>query len=827
MSSPLFHIAEVLLPLPVKGTFQYLIPGENVNQAAIGKRVTVQFGRKKIYTGIITGLIESNENPGKLKSVLEIIDEEAIVTGSQLRLFDWMAKYYMCHTGEVLRAALPSGLKLSSESRIELIDRNWKERSEELKDEEHHLLQFLDSKEHLSIGEAANILGKVNPRPQLKKLADAEFIAFFEEVVDRFRPKKVRKLRLTEAFNEPERIEILFAEIEKREKQLEALMLYLKEVPVLEHPERNTAGIVNADFIKMGASQSSLNTLVKNGVFEYFEERISRFPGTDSGDRIFELSGAQHSALRQIEEQWQAKDVVLLHGMTGSGKTEIYIRLIEKVIAEGKQCLYLLPEIALTTHIVERLRKSFGDEIGVFHSKFSDNERVEIWENMLKGSYKLVVGVRSSLFLPFSKLGLVIVDEEHDHSFKQHDPAPRYHARETSIILAGIFGGKVLLGSATPALESYYLSEMGKWGRVDLHKRFHQDAVLPKLELQDELEASRKGLMQSIFTKNSIEAIEKTLEDKNQAIIFQNRRGYSPYLMCRRCGYIPMCHQCDVSLTLHQYDRQLRCHYCGFYEEPPSRCPRCNHTRFQTMGTGTEKIEEVAELFFPGANIRRMDLDTTRGKYAHQSILEAFDKQNIDILVGTQMVTKGLDFDHVELVLVLGVDKLLFFPDFRSNERTFQLITQVSGRAGRKSRHGRVLVQTNNSDHPIFTFISDNNYRGFYDWELGERQRYHYPPYMRMIKISLRSRDENALAQDSGQLAALLLGHFGKSRVLGPEKPPVAFIRKQHIREFFLKFERDNISPSAFKDKLNEILENFETETEAPNLRVIVDVDPV
>jgi primosomal protein N' (replication factor Y) len=677
------------------------------------------------------------------------------------------------------------------------------------------------------MGEAANILGKVNPRPQLKKLADEDFIAFFEEVVDRFRPKKVRKVRFTEQFNDPDTIQLLFEEIEKKEKQLEALMLYLKEVPVLEHPDRNAEGIVNADFIKMGASQSSVNTLVKNGVFEYFEERISRFPSVQGGDRRFELTENQNEALQEIRSQWEEKDVVLLHGITGSGKTEIYIKLIEEVIAEGRECLYLLPEIALTTHIVERLRKSFGDDIGVFHSKFSDNERVEIWENMLKGRYKLVVGVRSSLFLPFRDLGLVIVDEEHDYSFKQHDPAPRYHAREAGIILAGLFGGKVLLGSATPAMESYFLSEAGKWGRVDLLKRFHKDAVLPKLELQDELVAHKKGLMQSIFTKDSIEAIEKTLEDKNQAIIFQNRRGYSPYLMCRRCGYIPMCHQCDVSLTLHQYDRQLRCHYCGFYEEPPSRCPRCNHTRFQTMGTGTEKIEEVAELFFPDAGIRRMDLDTTRGKYAHQSILDAFDKQNIDILIGTQMVTKGLDFDHVELVLVIGVDKLLFFPDFRSNERTFQVITQVSGRAGRKSRHGRVLVQTNNTDHPIFKFISENDYRGFYEWELAERNRFHYPPFTRIIKVSLRSRDEQSLIWDSQQLSVLLKGAFGKRRVLGPEKPPVAFIRKQHIREFYLKYERDNISPAAFKDKLQEILDTFETEAEAPNLRLIVDVDPI
>ncbi len=445
----------------------------------------------------------------------------------------------------------------------------------------------------------------------------------------------------------------------------------------------------------------------------------------------------------------------------------------------------------------------------------------------MKKKYSLLVGVRSSSFLPFENLGLVIIDEEHDSSFKQHDPAPRYHARESAIMLASMHGAKVLLGTATPSIESYFLTEKGKWAYVALNKRFHPDAVLPKLEIQNFMEAQKKGLTQSIFTRSAIEALQKTLDDKKQAIIFQNRRGYSPYLQCQVCSYVPMCHQCDVSLVLHQYDRQLRCHYCGFYEEPPNRCPQCNSSNFKTMGTGTEKVEEELGLLFPDARIRRMDLDTTRGKYAHQSILDAFDKQEVDFLVGTQMVTKGLDFGSVELVLVIGVDKLLYFPDFRSTERSFQIITQVSGRSGRTSKDGKVLILSNRPDHHIFSFILKNDYLGFYNWEIEERKKFEYPPFTRIIRLIIKGKNVNDLERETQELTQTIIRVFGKKRVLGPSKPPVSRIRNLNILEIFLKLERDKLNPAAVKNKLAEIINTFEKNVKVSNLRIIVDVDPV
>lgn len=822
-----YHIAEIILPLAVKGSFQYIISEDDIAHAKLGSRAIVQFGKKKIYTGIIAHIFQSSSPHPKLKKVLEIPDNEAIINTTQLRFIEWMHNYYMCYSGEVLRAALPSGLKLNSESRIELIDKNWENRSSELSDDEFNLLKHLSEKEQINLAEVSALLNKVNPGRLLKKLSDQEYIAFFEEVVDRYRPKKIRKVRLNEDYNNPEIMEELFEELSSREKQIDVLMLYLKESTILENPSNNSKGIANAELVKQGASQSSINTLVKNGYMEFFDQRISRFPEFENEDRQFQLSANQKKAFSEIKQKWESNKVVLLQGITGSGKTEIYIELIREAIKKGKQCLYLLPEIALTTHIVERLKKVFGNEIGVYHSRFSDNERVEIWENLIKHKYKLVVGVRSSLFLPFDNLGLLIVDEEHDSSFKQHDPAPRYHARESAIMLAQMHDAHILLGSATPAIESNYLCEQGKWGKVELKERFHKNSALPKITFQNFREAKIKGLTKSIFTKQSLDALQKTLDDKKQAIIFQNRRGYSPYLQCMQCGYIPMCHQCDVSLVLHQYQRQLRCHYCGFYEEPPARCPKCNNSHFQTMGTGTEKVEEEIQLLFPDAGIQRMDLDTTRGKFAHQNILEAFDSGKIDFLVGTQMVTKGLDFDNVELVLVIGVDRLLFFPDFRATERTFQTITQVSGRAGRKSDLGRVMLQTNMPEHELFSYVHKNDYDGFFNWELAERNRFFYPPFSRIIKLTLKSRDVRELESDARLLGTMLKNDLGSKRVLGPEEPPVARIRNLYIREIFLKYEREGIKPSAFKSKIDDVLKAFDKKKNAPNLRLIIDVDPV
>lgn len=821
-----YHIAEVAVPLAVKGTFQYLIPEEYHDIAVPGQRVIVQFGKKRIYTAIILEIVKADASYRGLKRILEFPDDHPIINSKQVQFFKWMADYYMAHIGEVIRAALPSGLKLNSESRLELIDKNWEDKLPELSDHAFEVLKVLNEKGHLNIAEVSSITALANPSRILKELAGHEIIAFYEQVIDKYRPKTIKKIRLLDEYNEEKVLEDLFSVLEKKEKQLEALMIYIREVRVLESPANNESGIANKTLIEKGASQSSISTLIKNGIFELYEEKQSRFPLRPEMDYTIELSKIQINAAKEIEEHWENEKVVLLKGITGSGKTEIYIEHIKRQLDKGKQCLLLLPEIALTTQIVERLQAVFSNELGVYHSRFSDNERVEIWENLNSGKYRVIIGVRSALFLPFSNLGLIVVDEEHDSSYKQKDPAPRYNARESAIILARLHNARVLLGSATPSMESFYLANSGKWALVELNQRFHEKAKLPQIQLVNFLDAQKKGQVKSIFTSSTVDTIRDHLEVGKQVIVFQNRRGYAPYLQCMNCGYIPMCHQCDVSLTLHQYLNQLRCHYCGFYEEPPKKCPRCQSAKFNMIGSGTEKIEEELRLLLPETAIQRMDLDTTRGKYAHQKILEDFKNQRIEILVGTQMLSKGLDFDNVELVVVVGADRMMFFPDFRSNERAFQTITQVSGRAGRKTGEGLVIIESNDPSHFVYDFIRHNDYLGFYNKEIQDREKFKYPPFFRMAKIITKSKDERLLEFESNKIGAALKEVFGNSRILGPDKPPVSRIRNFYIMEIWMKFERDQISTSAYRARIREVLDAYEKQSDNSAIRINIDIDP-
>ena len=821
--------ANVLIPVPIPKSFTYRIPKNLEPSVVVGARVVVQFGRKKILTGVVADLHEDPPKAYEAKYILEVLDDIPAMNGLQIRLLHWIAEYYMCTIGEVLNAALPSGLKLSSQSNIQLHP-DFKPDNEnyEYSEKEAQILSVLQHRSRLTYDEVADILQQKTIYPVLKSLLSKNSILIFEEIKEKFKPKKVTKVRLSQQFvNDEALLEGLFEKLAKRPKQTQILLKYLQEVPIFHHPERNFSGLDKKNLLSANLSLSSLNTMVKNEIFEVFEEVVSRFeiPGDNNTSPVsIKFSEAQSQALEKLLQTYTQKDIALLHGITGSGKTEIYIDLIRKNLESGNQVLYLLPEIALTTQIVKRLMKVFGSKMGVFHSRFSDNERVEVWNGVLSGKFMFVVGVRSAVFLPFDNLGLIIIDEEHDTSYKQFDPAPRYHARDVAMVLAGFHHAKVLLGSATPSMESYYLALQKKYGLVELNKRF-SGAELPDFELVDVLKERKKKTMKEDFSPQLISAIQETLKEEEQVIIFQNRRGYAPYIACQDCNWIPKCDSCAVSLTYHMYIDQLRCHYCGYQEKPGPACPACGSTKLKTVGFGTEKLEEDLKSFFPEANIRRMDLDTTRSKYSYQNIIDDFEKGDTDILVGTQMLSKGLDFAKVSTVGILDADRMINFPDFRSTEKTFQLITQVSGRAGRRDKRGKVYIQTAQSDHPLFQKIMDHNYRQMFLDELKEREKYNYPPFVRIIKVTVRHPEKQVCHKAAVYLFSLLRKALGENRTLGPNEPLVSKIRNQYLMEILVKIERDKINLKAAKKVLRDCTVAIETDKQFKGVRVVIDVD--
>ncbi len=687
--------ADILLPVPVAGYYTYRIPSDWNSLVTRGSRVIAQFGPKKILTGVVVQVHDQPPKAYEAKYLLDVLDEQPVVTEPQLALFNWMSEYYMTAEGQVLHVALPSGLKLSSQSRIQLNPEfDADHQIYPMSSEEQLLLAAITSNQSMEYDQLQEVLGGASVHKWIKSLLYKNAILLFEEVKEKYQPKKEKRIRLGSAYLKKASLEALFTQLEKQAAQSNLLLKFLQKVPVFNDPSLNQKGISKKELLDADVSASSLKTLQKKGVLEEFAVTVSRFPQTSKHpESEFTLSPTQSSARDQILQLFEQQDIVLFQGVTGSGKTEIYIDLIQKVIASGEQVLYLLPEIALTTQIVARLQRVFGSQMGVYHSRFSDNERVEVWQGVLSGRFSLVVGVRSSVLLPFDNLGLVIVDEEHESSYKQFDPAPRYHARDVALVLAQMHHAKTLLGSATPSVESYHYAQQGKYGLVNLSERFGKVA-LPEFELIDTAKARLKKQMNGIFSEHLLGAIQQTLSNEKQVIIFQNRRGYAPYSQCDTCGHIPQCPNCSVSLTYHMHYHQLRCHYCGHREKLPDVCTQCNSTDQELKGFGTEQLEEEIKKIFPNARVQRMDLDTTRRKYSYQQIIDQFEHQNIDILVGTQMVTKGLDFDHVDLVAVLDIDRIIHFPDFRSYERAYQLITQVAGRAGRKSGEGKVLDQT-------------------------------------------------------------------------------------------------------------------------------------
>ncbi len=819
--------ASILLPVPVPKLFTYRVPQALNDRILIGQRVIVQFGDRKILTGLIIHFDETPPTQYEAKYILDLLDDFPITSHQQIKLFHWIADYYLCTLGEVMNAALPSGLKLSSESIVQIHPGFKLEESEStFSDKEQVLLNNL-AHESLSYSAISKLLGVKQLYSILKSLTAKEAIVIYEAVKDKFQPKIEKKIRLTDRTNNPTVLEELFQTLASKPKQEAILLKYLQEVPVLNHPEKNKDGILKRKLLEEGLSESSLQTLKKNHVVEEFDFIISRFGDeVETVAPVIILSEKQQRVQQDILKGFTEHQTILLHGITGSGKTEIYINLIKQALDSGSQVLYLLPEIALTTQIVQRLRKIFGNSMGVYHSRFSDNERVEVWNGVLSGRFKFVVGVRSSVFLPFDNLALIIVDEEHDQSYKQHDPAPRYHARDVAIVMGQLHHAKVLLGSATPSLETYYQASTGKYGLVKLHQRFGE-AQLPQIILADLSRERKQKTNKGEFSSLLLKYITETIDKKEQVIVFQNRRGYSPMVNCEDCSWVPKCINCSVSLTYHQYKHTLVCHYCGYRENLPTSCPTCSSTRIKTLGYGTEKLEEELTLHFPDAKVQRMDLDTTRSKSGYETIISQFEKGETNILVGTQMVTKGLDFDHVSLVGIFNADRMIHFPDFRSYERAYQLITQVSGRAGRRDKAGTVVIQTNSPTHPILETILHHEYTTFYEMQIADRQQHHYPPFSRLIEITVKHTDRKVCERSASTLAHILKEKLSSTLILGPGEPMIAKIRNQYLLRILIKVPRGIADLRERKHSIQAAIDQLAREKDFRTVRFVVDVDPV
>ncbi|UOQ52822.1 replication restart helicase PriA [Hymenobacter cellulosivorans] len=823
---------DVILPLPLPKLYTYRVPYEMNDEVVIGGRVIVQFGAKKTLSCIVAAVHETPPAQYQAKYILEFIDDAPVVTQAQLKLFRWMADYYMCTLGEVINAALPSALKLSSESRIQLHPAFEPDTNPyPLSEQEERIVAVLSSEDGkaLTFTEVGDLLGSANFHKVIKSLIQKDVIFLFEHLADKYSPKVVKKVRLAHHFVEENVLEELFAKMASKPKQLDVLMRYLQRVPVYQNVHSNHQGMEKAALTSSPhLSPSAVNTLIKNGVLEQFDVIVSRFPLDDSPEAKmpFTLSEAQTAAHDEVLRLFGEKDIVLLHGVTGAGKTEIYIELIRKALEGGGQVLYLLPEIALTAQIVTRLMRVFGTRLGVYHSKFSDNERVEVWNGVLSGRFQVVVGVRSAVFLPFDNMSLIIVDEEHESSYKQYDPAPRYNAREVALMMANFQGAKTLLGSATPAVETYYQTRAGRWGLVTLSKRFGE-AGLPEIELVDTRKQREAKKMLNHFTPELLGEIERKLGLKEQVILFQNRRGYSPFISCLDCGWIPKCKNCAVSLSYHKHAHELRCHYCGFHDRMPVECPACGSRNLKTVGFGTEKIEDDLKIMLPAANVQRMDLDTTRAKNSYQQIIADFEQQTTNVLVGTQMVTKGLDFANVSLVGIINADSIIHYPDFRAHERAFQMFVQVSGRAGRKGKKGKVIIQTADPAQVIFDKVIRNDYLEFYEYEITQRREYGFPPFMRVIRLTVKHVDQLVAEQAAILLTQELVYRLGREAVLGPEAPYIFRIRNFYLQEITIKLDREHTVLKHAKGQITEAMNVVKDQKEFKQTRLVADVDPM
>jgi len=815
---------DVILPLPLKASFTYAVPTDWSEQIRIGMRVVVSFGKRKMYTAIVSLLhTHKPELPYEIKEIICLLDSQPILRYPQLKFWEWISTYYMACLGDVYQAAVPAGMKLESETLV-CINPDF-EADTVLSDKEQRILDALSDGRPATVEMLNKATELISVLPTLKMLLEKNAIEVNEELTEKFRIKTETFIRLNADFENEALLRKAFDDLARAKKQLDLLMAFIDLSKFLQPTKRKE--VTKKELLeKAGASAAILNGLIEKNIFEIYKKEISRLDiaATDTQE-IFSLNPSQQTALQEINLQFAEKQVVLLHGITSSGKTEIYIHLIKKAIEEGTQVLYLVPEIALTTQLTTRLKRVFGNKLGVYHSKFSDAERVEIWNNVLNDkTYDVIIGVRSSVFLPFRKLGLIIVDEEHESSYKQYDPAPRYTARNAAIVLATMHGAKTLLGTATPSVESYYNATTGKYGLVQLNKR-HEDMELPDFLVVDTKEAYHKKRMEGHFSDELLVRIKKALDNKEQIILFQNRRGYAPYIECKACTFVPKCKNCDVSLTVHKVFNTLTCHYCGYSEPIPNVCPACKTPSLNTKGFGTEKIEDEIRLLFPDARVSRMDMDTTRSKKAYEKLITDFEQHKVDILIGTQMVTKGLDFERVSIVGILNADNMLNFPDFRAHERAYQLMAQVSGRAGRKHKRGLVVLQTASPEHPVIGQVLRNDYVAMYNTQSSERQQFKYPPYHRIIQINLRHKDVQIVKQAAYEMGNRMRAVFG-SRLLGPVDPPIGRIQNLFIKQLILKIENE-ASPVKAKEILNNISDLILQDSRFKSVRIGIDVDPM
>lgn len=813
---------DVILPLPLPKSFTYSLPEEYEEEVKAGCRVVVPFGRKKYYTAIVCNVHYHAPTEYEVKDISTLLDASPILLPAQFKFWEWLSDYYLCAQGDVYKAALPSGLKLESETIVECNPDF--ESIVPLSEREQRILDLLANESEQCVTKLEKDSGFKNILTVIKSLLDKEAIFVKEELRRTYKPKTEARVRLVGAADE-RRLHILFDLLGRAPKQLALLMKYVECSGVLGGGSPKEVSkkelLQRAD-----VSTAVLNGLIEKQIFEVYYHEVGRL---DTEVKLVTelslLNEFQQRAHDSIVQSFQEKNVCLLHGVTSSGKTEIYIHLIKETIRQGKQVLYLLPEIALTTQITERLQRVFGSRLGIYHSKFPDAERVEIWQKQLgEDGYDIILGVRSSIFLPYRNLGLIIVDEEHENTYKQQDPAPRYHARNAAIVLAAMYGAKTLLGTATPSIETWSNATSGKYGLVSLNERY-KEIQLPEIIPVDIKELHRKKRMVGQFSPLLIQYIKEALDQKQQVILFQNRRGFAPMVECRTCGWVPKCKNCDVSLTYHKGINQLTCHYCGYTYQLPRSCPACEGTDIVNRGFGTEKIEDDIKTLFPQTAVARMDLDTTRTRAAYEKIIADFEEGKTDILIGTQMVSKGLDFDHVSIVGILNADTMLNYPDFRSYERAFQLMAQVSGRAGRKNKRGRVVLQTKSIDHPIIRQVIANDYQEMVAGQLAERQMFHYPPYYRLVYVYLKNRNERLLEQMAFAMAEKLRGVFG-SRVLGPDKPPVARVQTLFIKKIVVKIEQ-NAPMNRARELLLGIQREMLEDERFKSLIVYYDVDPM
>lgn len=809
---------EVILPQPLPKLYTYSVPRDLRAGVVPGKRVEVQFGKRRIYAALVHAFVPQPEAVSQIKPILSVLDSEPIVTPLQFEFWHWLAEYYMCTYGDVMQAALPSAFKLSSESIFcRYPGTEWN--GEDLTEDEYLIAEAFEFREELTLSEIQQIVNKKSVIGLIKDLIAKHILYIREELVEKYQPRMESFVELEDEWQSDDSLRHLLDELNRAPKQLSLVLAYLDKKINGELPVRRPDLLSKAE-----ASSASLNGLVTKGVFRIVEMEVERISEEENELRKNVLGEAQAVALDSIKKELQTKPVTLLYGETASGKTHIYVELIRDAVESGKQVLYLLPEIALTDQLIRRLRNWLGD-VGIYHSKFNDAERVEIWHKVLDGRYKVVVGARSAVFLPFRSLGLIIVDEEQDSSFKQYDPAPRYNGRDSAVFLANLHKAQVIMGSATPAYESFYHSNSGKYGKVELKRRY-SDSLPPEILLADLSIARKRREMNGALTPMLQEAIDETLKENGQVILFQNRRGYAPYLACHECNWIPKCRNCDVSLTYHKFTDDLRCHYCGYREAPVSKCRSCGTPHLELRGMGTERIEDDLKVMYPAATVARMDFDAVRTKHGHERIIHRLESGDIDILVGTQMVTKGLDFERVRLVGVLNADALLYYPDFRSAERAFQLLKQVSGRAGRKNERGKVIIQVSDPQHPVITqLLSGNGYEDLFRFEMKERKDFLYPPYVRMIRIIVKHKDARLAEKGCRHLGDLLRKQWG-SRVLGPVKPLIGRIKTLYIRELTIKIERNSKVIHKIKDSVFSAVDELNQYQEYRALRIYADVDP-